>query len=107
MTQLYIVETINLSCGSFRSAFKPFIFSKTNNTPAATKSPEVAEGAEQINRKHPLWLAVEDWEEDEEKLTKFQNWCLEFGEQERKKPFKDVSYVFQLAVEKEMEFRRC
>jgi len=101
------VHWLTASPAPSRSAFKPFIFSKTNNSPAATKSPEVAEGAEQISRKHPLWLAVEDWEEDEEKLTKFQNWCLEFGKQERKKPFKDVSNVFQLAVEKEMEFRRC
>jgi len=100
------VHWLTASPAPSRSAFKPVVFCNSNKTPTATKSPEVAE-SEPSSRKHPLWLAVEGWQEDGDKLSEFEKWCIELGEQERRKPFDNVSDVFQTAVEKEMELRKC
>ena len=42
-----------------------------------------------------------------EELMRLEKWCLELGEGERRKQFKDIENIFNVAVEKEMELRKC
>ena len=53
-----------------------------------------------------LWSAVEGWKGDHEKLKEFETSCVRLGLDERKKQIEDISNVFSISVEKEMELRK-
>ena len=69
-----------------------------------TKSP-VGEKLTPLERKHQLWIAVEEGKGDIEKIRDLETWCIKMGNQKRSIGEQDDSNIFNEAVKKEMDIR--
>jgi len=84
------------------SVFKPFIFCDNNRITRLVESPK-GSALSPGDRKHELWRMVERGFVE---VGELESWCLELGEEERRKDNVAIENVFNKAVNREIDLRK-